>query len=301
MPPFDATLVIPCFRRPDLLRRAFSALERQTHPHDRFEVICVDDSGPEAYGPQRELCRETASRVDFRLRYFTTGLPADVYGVTVARNIGARMGEGLLTVNVDDNCVCHPTMIEQHVRAHQSNNRLVTVGYRSETADVLDQPLPIRVVREKCRREVEKSSRGELGAGDFKNENCAVRRVHLESIGWFDERFAQRGEHGYTDRECGMRLLAQGLEFRALPDAAVWSAPDAVADGPEAAARAERRAAAQERAHERFKRAQRVFWNAQWKSRVLGVAGLGAPLFPWPGTTPHSDPIVARLRAGAPE
>lgn len=298
MPEPDATLVIPCFRRPELLRRAFEALERQTWPGARFEVICVDDSGPGAYDPQRELCRETASRVAFRLRYYTTGLPADVYGVTVARNIGARMGEGRLIINVDDNCVCHPALIEQHVRAHERHERLVTIGYRSETPEVLDQPLPISVVREKCRREVEKSARGELGAGDFKNENCAVRRTHLEAVGWFDERFARPNEHGYTDRECGMRLLVLGLEFRALPDAAVWSAPDAAPPGPEADGRAERKREAQERAHERFKRAQRSFRRARWKARILGAAGLGRPLFPWPGTTPLSDPLIARFRSG---
>lgn len=248
----DASLVIPCFNRPALVEEGLRWLLRQTLPHDRFEVLLVDDSGPENYHLNRGVYER--AQVDFRLRYFTTGLPREVYGVTVARNIGIREAASPLVVFTDDDCFCHPALLAEHVRVHAEIDRLMLTGYRADDREVLTQPLPLTPTREKCIRELEKGQRGELGPGDFKTGNASVKRAHLLEVGGFNEDMARPHEYGYTDRELAMRLLANRMVFRVNPNAAVWVLPT---DATTQAYRDEHQA--KEKARRRFKWIERRF------------------------------------------
>ncbi|MDQ7781009.1 MAG: glycosyltransferase, partial [Planctomycetota bacterium] len=250
--PLEASVVVPCFCRPHLVEEGLKWFARQTFPHELFEVLLIDDSGPENYHLNREVFAR--AKMDFGLRYFTTGLPKEVYGVTVARNIGTREARAPLIVMTDDDCFCHPNMIEEHVKWHRETDRLMLTGYRSDTPDVLEQPLPVRMTREKCIREHEKSLSGDLGPGDFKTGNASVKKRHLEEVGGFNEEMARANEYGYTDRELAMRLLANRMIFKINPNAAVYVIPT---DAATAAHREEHRAA--DKARERFQAIEKRF------------------------------------------
>ncbi|MBI3271077.1 MAG: glycosyltransferase [Planctomycetes bacterium] len=267
----DASLVIPCFNRPHLVEEGLRWLSRQTHPHDRFEVLLVDDSGPENYHLNRAVFEQ--ARVDFQLRYFTTGLPKEVYGVTVARNLGMREAASPLVIFTDDDCYCHPALIAEHVRVHAEVDRLLLTGYRSDEAAVLEQALPLALTRDKCKREYEKSLRGELGPGDFKTGNASVKKAHLLEVGGFNESMAQAHEYGYTDRELAMRLLANRMTFRVNPNAAVYVLPT---DAGTQAYRDEHQA--MEKARRRFKALERRFrWNRLVRRLLHPFGGGGQP------------------------
>lgn len=256
--PLDATVVVPCFCRPHLVEEGLRWFSRQTWPHDRFEVILVDDSGPENYHLNKAVYDR--ARCDFELRYYTTGLPKEVYGVAVARNIGIRNARSPLIIFTDDDCFCHPNMIEEHVKWHKETDRLMLTGYRSDTPDVLESPLPIRMTREKCIREYEKSLKGKLGPGDFKTGNASVKKVHLEEIGGFNEKMAQPFEYGYTDREIAMRLLENRMVFKFNPNAAVY----VIATDAETRAYRELHRAA-EKGRERFKKIEKEYRRERLK------------------------------------
>ncbi len=263
--PLDATVVVPCFCRPHLVEEGLKWFSRQRWPHDRFEVILVDDSGPENYHLNRGVHEK--ARCDFDMRYFTTGLPKEVYGVTVARNIGVREARSPLIVFTDDDCFCHPNMIEEHVKWHRETDRLMLTGYRSDTADVLEAPLPIKMTREKCIREYEKSLKGTLGPGDFKTGNASVKKVHLDEIGGFNEAMAQPFEYGYTDREIAMRLLGNRMTFKVNPNAAVYVIPT---DADTQAYRDKHNVTA--KARERFGRIEKEYKRGRvkkWLRRIL--------------------------------
>lgn len=264
--PLDASVVVPTFCRPHILAECLGWLSRQTYPRDRFEVLVVDDSGPENYAPNRELCEP--SRWGFRLRYLTTGLPKEVYGVTVARNLGMREAASPLVLYTDDDCYPHPAWVAEHVRVHAEVDRLALTGYRADDPSVLASPLPIKMTRKKCIEEWERSQKGKMGAGDFKTGNASVKKAHLLEVGGFNESMAKPGEYGYTDRELGMRLLANRMVFRFHPDAAVYVVPP-----DEATMRARKEGGAQERARERFRQIEREFKRKRFMARLFGFFG----------------------------
>ncbi len=264
--PLDVSVVVPTFCRPHVLRECLGWLSRQTHPHDRFEVLVVDDSGPENYPPNREVCEGT--KWDFAVRYLSTGLPKEVYGVTVARNLGTREAASPLVLFTDDDCYPHPAWVAEHVRVQGEGDRLMLTGYRADDPAVLESTLPIQVTRRKCVEEMRRSERGEMGAGDFKTGNASVKRAHLLEVGGFNESMARPNEYGYTDRELGMRLLANRMTFRFHPDAAVYVVPT-----DEATMRLRKEGGSQERARRRFKELERSFQRRRLLARVLSFFG----------------------------
>jgi GT2 family glycosyltransferase len=280
----DAAVVMATFNRPEVLRRCLESLNRQSYPANRFEVIVVDDSGPANYQANVELIRQINTR--YRLRYYQTGLPEEDYGVTVATNLGIRLAEAPLIIFTGDDCQAHPGFVEAHVRHHHKIQRLMLIGYRSEDPEVLTQPLPIKMTREKCIREYEKSEQGKLGPGDFKTGNASVKKEHLMQVGLFNEQFARPGEYGYTDRELGLRLLASGLLFKFTPHAVIYHPPAQKADDYE------RKLKARELSHRRFKKIQARLRRKLLLRRLLKPLGITIELFPFPDTTMYSDEII---------
>ena len=219
----DVTLVVPMFNRPRTLEKILKALDIQTFPHDRFEAIFVDDSGPESYHIQKAILDAAPPKCAWT--YLTTGLPREIFGVTVARNKAIRAARGSVIVFMDDDCVPNPHHLEQHWLAHAADPWLTAIGNRSEDVSFLTAVPPIPILRDKCRTEAARSAKGGLGAGSFITSNASAKRQHLLDAGLFDESFAQPGEYGYEDRDLGDRLLKLGAVLRFLRDAAVWIAP----------------------------------------------------------------------------
>jgi GT2 family glycosyltransferase len=243
----DLSLVVPLFNRPKTLARILRALDAQTLPASRFEVLFVDDSGPESYPVQESVIEGAPPRCAWTL--LNTGLPRGVNGVSVARNRAIRAAKGGIIVFMDDDCVPNPHLLEEHAKAHAAAAALAAVGNRSEDEAILGLHPPIPVLRDKCAREAAKSAKGELGAGSFVTANASAKTEHLLAAGLFDESFARPGEYGYEDRDLGERLIKAGARLRFLADAAVWIAPKE--SDPWAGIREEAKAAARARYHDK--------------------------------------------------
>lgn len=219
----ELTLVVPLFNRPRTLARILRALDAQTLDPARFEAVFVDDSGPESYRNQRAVIEGAPPRCAWKR--LETGLPREVNGVSVARNLAVRAASGEVVVFMDDDCVPHPGMLAAHLAAHRAAPRLAAVGNRSEDESILAARPPLPLTFGKCAREAAKSAKGGLGAGSFVTANASVRRELLLAAGLFDESFARAGEYGYEDKDLGKRLIEAGAGIRFLRDAAVWMAP----------------------------------------------------------------------------
>ncbi|MBL8289403.1 MAG: glycosyltransferase, partial [Rubrivivax sp.] len=87
-PPVRVAVVVPTYRRPQLLRRCLLALLAQRLPADAYEIVVVDDGRDDA---TRDLVRQLGGRPPAArqplLRYLR---PARGRGPAQARNIGWR-------------------------------------------------------------------------------------------------------------------------------------------------------------------------------------------------------------------
>lgn len=223
----DLSVVMPTYRRPDLLARCLGALLAQTLPADRFEVIVVDDG-------QEDRCREQVERVAA-----TPGAPAIRYlraasgrGPAVARNAGWRAATAPLVAFTDDDTLPDPQWLARGLAAMQAHPDWVAAagqvrvpsasasggagGIGTATDGVIGlDGAPAR--RDARPTDHELMTRG-LETSEFVTANAFARREVLARIEGFDERFLRAWRE---DSDLQFRLQAQGPVGR-VADALVW-------------------------------------------------------------------------------
>ena len=227
----DLSVVMPTYRRPDLLARCLGALLAQTLPADRFEVIVVDDG-------QEDRCRDQVERIAA-----TPGAPAIRYlraasgrGPAVARNAGWRAATAPLVAFTDDDTLPDPSWLARGLAAIQAPPDWVAgagqvrgpsasaggIGTATDgdvdsnsDSDIGRDGVPAR--RDARPTDHELMTRG-LETSEFVTANAFARREVLARIDGFDERFLRAWRE---DSDLQFRLQAQGPVGR-VADALVW-------------------------------------------------------------------------------
>ncbi|HEU5012554.1 MAG TPA: glycosyltransferase [Roseiflexaceae bacterium] len=136
------SVVIPVLNNEGELQRCLAALERQTYPGDRYEVIVVDNGSARAIaqvagGYQHvQVAREVQS------------------GAYAARNKGLTLARGDIIAFTDSDCTPSPEWLAQGVRALEAHEADLVGGHvrfsapqRLTGADVYDMIAHLRVDR----------------------------------------------------------------------------------------------------------------------------------------------------------
>jgi glycosyltransferase involved in cell wall biosynthesis len=185
----------------------FAALERQTLPRDRFEVIVVDDGSSD-----RTAAVAEASGL---ARVIRSDVPV---GVRRARNLGIRAARGDLVAITDADTVPDPTWLELGLaRMDESGADMIGGGV---SIDLGDDPSIAALVdamnwlnQERC-----------VEQGFALTANVWARRDAFETWGYFNEGIES---HGHEDVEWGQRATRGGARLVYAPDVHVSHPPRA--------------------------------------------------------------------------
>jgi glycosyltransferase involved in cell wall biosynthesis len=190
-----ASVIIPSFKRRQLLRRLLQSLasQRSSYP---FEVIVVNDD------PQDDLSPLELEFSDIPIKVIN--LSAD-HGRSIARNTGVRSSTGEILIFLDDDMTVVEDFIEQHIRTH-TDPRNAVIGNVLSAPEHARDPLARYIERQG----VKKRRPGQpLAPRCFRTGNGSVARQMFYDAGMFDESFRTYGE----DLDLGMRLSYQGAIF----------------------------------------------------------------------------------------
>lgn len=192
------SVIVPTFRRPDLLARCVEALGRQTVGRDEYEIVVADDAGDAATSAQVRTWRDGGLPVRYVAR---TG----ARGPAAARNAGARVAAAELLAFTDDDTIPDARWLE-HARACFDRAPELDAGYGRVVV-----PLPPRPT------DYERDAAGLEGAG-FVTANCFVRRRVFRELGGFDGTFTAAWRE---DSDLFFRLLDAGHRVERIPEAVV--------------------------------------------------------------------------------
>jgi glycosyltransferase involved in cell wall biosynthesis len=167
---FDISVVIPTYKRPDLLQRCLEPLLEQSLPTDRYEVIVVDDGQTE---DTRALVENLAAATNGRplLRYLR---PEGTRGPAAARNRGWRAARGEVVAFTDDDTIPDVDWLRYGWLAMSNGQAAVRGAVRVP----INGPLT----------DHGRMTQG-LESAEFVTANCFVRRSALQAVDGFDERF----------------------------------------------------------------------------------------------------------------
>lgn len=198
----EISVVVPTYNRRELLSRTLRALFAQQLAPSRFEIIVVIDGSTD--GTAHAL-RALSSGCGFRV------IEQENRGPAAARNAGYRAAQADRVLFLDDDMICVPGLIEEHLIAQQSHERTLVYGrvlLSEESPGSLGAECFNRELGSRYRISDQKKGRDWLKSECiFSNASIPVKL--LESVGGFDEAFRMR-----EDLELGIRLFQWGADAR---------------------------------------------------------------------------------------
>lgn len=204
------SVIVPTWNRAMLLADCLASLKAQDYPHDRFEIIVVDDGSTDAT-PEVVRRFQDGSLPDVRY------VRQDHSGPNAARNAGVSVVNGDLICFVEDDVEAQPGWLKA----------LAAGALRHPEAGAVGGPIRLRFEGTPprfCGREP-LVGEGELELGAEEHEvpwlnggNFACWRPVFPTVGPFDERLPQGGE----ETEWLFRVKAAGYPLWYLPLAWLW-------------------------------------------------------------------------------
>ena len=204
------SIILPTYNRLHRLQVVLAALERQTYPHDDFEVLVISDGSPDGTD-------------DFLRAYAASGSPLHLTplfqpngGVAVARNHGLAKATGDFVVFIDDDVVAAPELLSEHVAVHRrEGDDVVVLGPLLIPPDFPLSPWTL------WEQKMLNKQYADMEAGNwtptprqFYTGNASLHRQRLVDAGGFNAAF-RRAE----DVELGYRLADAGMYFVYAPQA----------------------------------------------------------------------------------
>jgi glycosyltransferase involved in cell wall biosynthesis len=193
------SVVVPTYKRPELLSRCLEALANQRFPKDQYEVLVCDDAASPATRRQVEALQAQWSGRP-ALRYLPV---VGSRGPAGARNLGWRNARGEIIAFTDDDTIAQPDWLGHGVLAMRPHLAAVT--------GVTEMPLPDPP------SDYERDAAG-LTRSEFITANCFVRRTALMVVGGFDPRYTMAWRE---DSDLHFALLDHGFSVQRAPDARV--------------------------------------------------------------------------------
>ncbi len=207
------SVVVPTYRRNDLLDRCLTALAAQAYPPDTYEIVVADDA---AACETERLVASWAARAPCAVRYIPV---IGTQGPAAARNRGWSAARGEIIAFTDDDCVPDPGWLRAGVAAFGCSisddaERAVAAVFGRIVVPL--PPQPTDHARDTAGLEI----------AEHATANCFYRRDALCAVGGFDERFTAAWRE---DSDLAFTLLERHARI-------VW-APEAVVVHPVRAAR----------------------------------------------------------------
>ncbi len=199
---YRVSVVVPTYKRPELLARCLNALAAQEIDPRSYEIIVVDDAAcQQTWRLVEEMARHLLARDGPCLRYIA--VCGKRHGPAAARNIGWRAAQGELIAFTDDDCIPQQDWLRAGTAAFVDG----VIGVSGKVFVPLPE-MPTDYERNAAR----------LAYSEFVTANCFYRRSALEAVGGFDERFTMAWRE---DSDLFFRLLKEEGKLLSVHSATV--------------------------------------------------------------------------------
>lgn len=212
------SVVVPTYRRPDLLEGCLDALAHQTLPARQLEVVVVDDGS-------RDRTAQVLASMGQRMPNLVPLVQERNAGPAAARNRGVERATAPLVLFLDDDVVADRSTAETHVRLHALSDGTTGVLGRVDWHPAL-RVTPFMRWLDASGLQFAYDTWLRPGVVDppyaaFYTANLSVPRALLQQVGGFDERFPYAA---YEDMELAWRLSAVGFQMHYHPEVRVYHA-----------------------------------------------------------------------------
>lgn len=203
------SIIIPTYNRPGKLADCLESLARLDYPHDKFEVIVIDDGSDT---PLQPVVGGFLNQINVTLLTQPHAGPAD------ARNAGAEKAKGEFLVFTDDDCVPASNWL-QNLAARFAILPDHAIGGR--TLNAFPDNLYSAASQSIINYLYSYYNANPLQARFFTSNNLALPTKYFHTVGGFNTTFPQAAGE---DREFCKRWLHHGYRMIHAPEVLVYHA-----------------------------------------------------------------------------
>ncbi len=206
----QVSIIVPTFRRPEILKETLGVLTNLDFPKDAYEIIVVDDGSADSTS---EVVKDFQKKLP-RLTYHFQ----ENSGVAKARNEGVRVAQGDVLIFNDDDILIEPDNIRKHLRHLSEFGNCLVCGHWEFTPELEESMKSTQFGRFRMAMEnwYKRENKKDLIRGTcyqsqtISPQNASVRRKDFWHIGGFDEDFPYAG---CEDHEFVLRSIKAGYKF----------------------------------------------------------------------------------------
>ena len=178
------SVIIPVYNDAERLQQCLRALEVQTYPSNRYEVVVVDNASDESVEPI--VAHFPHAKAGFERRK----------GSYAARNKGIEVADGDVLAFTDSDCIPVPQWIEAGVSTLCERPNTGVVGGRIAMFFKEERPNPVELVDALLSLNQERN----CSQGYAVTANVFTWRSVIEEVGTFDSRLESGGDVEWTRR-----------------------------------------------------------------------------------------------------
>ena len=201
MTDLELSIIIPTYNRLPSLRRVLAALEVQSFPMERVEVIVVSDGATDGTNPFLEA---------YEPPYLLHPVFQPNQGVAVARNTGLEHARAEWVLFLDDDVCPAPELVAEHVAWLRKHDRVVVLGPMLTPADVRLLPW-VMWEQTMLVKQYDSMLQGKWKptARQFYTGNTSLEKRYTLLAGGFDPSFfrAEDVELAYRLKDLGVNLV----------------------------------------------------------------------------------------------
>jgi glycosyltransferase involved in cell wall biosynthesis len=181
------SVVIPTYKRPDMLGRAIDSVLNQTY--DNIEIIVVDDNDEDSeYRKETEEFMDKYADID-NLVYLKH---TENKGGSAARNTGIKTSEGEYIAFLDDDDIWVNTKLKKQIEVFKNNNNLGLVycrmySFKNNTGEVYHKK-KIKLVNGSIYTDM-------LEMNYIGTPTALVKKICFQKVGLFDIDLLSRQDH----------------------------------------------------------------------------------------------------------
>lgn len=201
----DTSIVVPVYNERNNIQTLIQAINKQTYPKDKFELIICDNNSTDGTKKRiREI--ETEFSVDLQLV-----VESEIQSSYAARNKGIRAASGDVIALTDADCLPARTWLERGVEA--VNTDAPYIGGRIDMTFQNNRPNVWEYLDAARKLDNEIYVQQDSFAA---TANCFVKQVVFDDCGLFLPELESSGDY-----EFGQRVAKEGINIEYAPEAVV--------------------------------------------------------------------------------
>ncbi len=200
------TVIIPTWRRKDILNKLLENLKKQTFSKDNFEVLIIDSNSKDG---TKELIDEYIEKINLKL------IESEVNAQGVKRNIGAMNANGGILLFLDDDVVPDFNLLSVYYDCFKKKEKKTVYLGISLFSIEKEKKSNFFKYRNQRSRKILKFQRS-VPSKNFVSMNFAIKKTDFFEIGMFDERYTN---YGGEDHDFPCRMIEKGFKAIVVRDA----------------------------------------------------------------------------------